>query len=136
MPIDLAQKLKQGTYTQLRDAYGELTGAQTEAQKALAAGLRNEIEKAVPEVASHNARASDLWNALNVAQRRAAIQGNNNPLGLTSLAPTGVGAAAMAIDRSALLRSLMANALYRTGKVSELPYAPIAAAALAQGGAQ
>lgn len=85
MPIQLAQKLKQGTHSQLRDKYGELGSASTEAQKALARGLREEIEKVAPQVKDLNANASEIWNALNVAQRRALGAGNANPVGIGAL---------------------------------------------------
>jgi len=66
IPIQQAQKLKQGTYAVLGDkAYkGELKAAETEAQKALASGLRTEIENAIPQVGPINAQQSDLINAV------------------------------------------------------------------------
>ncbi len=94
MPVQLAQQIKQGTYQQLRDKYGEMGSAQTEAQKAIARGLKEEIERAVPEVVGPNAQASDLWNAINVAQRRSFMEGNKNPMGLAPLAHHPLGAAA------------------------------------------
>lgn len=111
MPVQLAQALKQGTYRQLSDKYGELGNATTEAQKALARGLREEIEQAVPEVVAPNARASELWNALNVARRRTAVASNMNPTGLATLAAHPAGGAAFMLDRSSVFKSMMARAL-------------------------
>lgn len=120
MPIQLAQQLKQGTYKQLRDKYGELGGAATEAQKALARGLKEEIELAEPGVIPHNKRASDLFNALNVAERRAMIAGNNNPLGLGPLASNPAAAAVFALDRSQLAKSLAARMMNNSQRIPGL----------------
>jgi len=112
MPVRLAQELKQGTYKQLRDKYGELGNASTEAQKALARGLREEIEAAVPGVAGTNAKASDIWNALSVAERGAATgaKGPQNSLAFISANPKA--AAYYEMSKSKLLKSAIARALY------------------------
>ncbi len=114
MPLQLAQELKQGTQRQLREKYGEMGAASTEAQKALARGLREEIERVAPGVGPTNERASDFWNALRVVEPRALQAGNNNIGGLVPLASVahpGAGAAMM-LDRSAAAKSLLARALY------------------------
>ena len=84
IPVQLAQELKQGTYKALGDkSYtGELKGAEIEAHKALARGLKEEIAKAVPEVRTLNAEESALINTLNVTERRVMMAANNNPVGL------------------------------------------------------
>lgn len=113
IPVQLAQKLKQGTYTALgKKSYGELKGAEVEAQKALARGLKEEISAAVPEVAPLNARESSLINATNVAERRAMLQDNNNLGGLVWLAHDPVAALGFMADKSALAKSWMARGLY------------------------
>ena len=115
IPVALAQQLKQGTYRALGERpYGELQGASTEAQKALARGLKEEISTAVPEVAPLNAQASDLANAMNIARRRALIDMNKNPLSLAPLAHHPVGLAAYMADKSALAKSLLARLLYQS----------------------
>lgn len=118
MPIQLAQELKQGTYKQLRDKYGEMGSAATEAQKALAMGLKEEIEKGAPTIIPINRRASDIWNALNVTERRALQQGNKDLTGIAMLAHNPGAAAGMALDRSSLAKSLLARALY-SGKIPQ-----------------
>lgn len=112
MPVQMAQELKQGTYKKLADSYGQQGNATVEAQKALARGLKEEIERGVPSVVPINARASEIWNALNVANRRALVGGNNNPAGLSLLANSPQAAAAFALDRSALAKSLLARGVY------------------------
>jgi hypothetical protein len=111
MPVQQAQKMKQGTYKKLKDSYGELGGAQTEAQKALARGLKEEIEGVIPGVAPVNAEAAKLWNALNVAERRALLAGNNNLAGLSLLADSPTYQSLFLLDRSPLAQSLLARGL-------------------------
>lgn len=111
IPVQLAQKLKQGTYKALGEkSYGELKGAEIEAQKTLARGLKEGVAEAVPRVAPLNARESDLLNALNVAQRRVLMDGNKNPAGLGILHPETM--ALWLADRSPLAKSLLARMLY------------------------
>lgn len=113
IPVQLAQKLKQGTYKALGEKpYGELQGATTEAQKTLARGLKEEISKAVPEVAPLNARESNLLNALNVSERRALMDMNKNPMGIALLAHNPSTFAAFMADKSALFKSMVARMLY------------------------
>lgn len=116
MSVQRAQALKQGTYKALGDKpYGELQGASTEAQKALARGLKEEISAAVPEVAPLNARQSELINALKVTERRALMDLNKNPAGLALIAPNKAALTAFLADKSALFKSLLARSLYSGG---------------------
>jgi hypothetical protein len=113
MTVQTAQALKEGTYSSLgKKAYGELKGADIEAQKALARGLKEEISTAVPEVAALNARQSALINAKEIAERRALMEGNKNPAGLALLANNPMAGVGFMADRSALLKSLLARLLY------------------------
>lgn len=111
IPIQLAQDLKQGTYREVGKKYGQIGSADIEAQKALARGLKEEIAQVAPEVAPLNARQSELIKALKVTGRRALMDENKNPLGLTALAPSGTGALAFLADRSALAKSLAARGI-------------------------
>lgn len=123
MPVQLAQELKQGTYKQLKDKYGQLGNAETEAQKALALGLKEEIERGVPAVGPLNKRASDIWNALNVTERRAYVGGNNNPVslpGAVSMVHNPAFGAGMIVNTSDLAKSLLARGAYQGGKAA--PY--------------
>jgi len=113
MPVQLAQKLKQGTYQQLRDKYGQMGNAETEAQKALARGLKEEIENAVPAVKQMNLDASDIWNAMNVAERRALMAGNANPIGIGVLGGPKA-AAAFGFSNNSWAKSLAARLLNST----------------------
>jgi hypothetical protein len=83
IPVQLAQQMKQGTYKVLGEkAFGEQKGAAAEAQKTLARGLKEEISAAVPGVADANKKEGELINALKLAERRATMDANKNPIGL------------------------------------------------------
>lgn len=118
IPVQLAQELKQGTYRQLSKKYGEVGSIETEAQKALARGLKEEIATAVPEVGPLNARESSLLNALKMAEQRALLEGNKNPVGLGPIASTPAGFATFLADRSALVKSLLARGLNSSGNLA------------------
>jgi hypothetical protein len=109
IPVQDAQKMKQGTYKVLAGKYGEAGSASTEAQKALARGLKEEIAAAVPEVGALNAAESQLITTLKVTERRALMEMNKNPVGLAALANNPVGWAAFMADKSALFKSIAAR---------------------------
>lgn len=112
IPVQLAQQMKQGTYSSIGSkAYGEMSGAQTEAQKHLARGLKEGIAEAVPGVAEKNAAESKLLDALNVTERRVLMDANKNPMGLSLLAKNPEAWAAFLADRSPLFKSLAARML-------------------------
>jgi hypothetical protein len=110
IPVKTAQEMKQGTYKALGDkAYGELKGADIEAQKTLARGLKEEIAAAVPEVRQLNAQESSLLNALSLVERRVLMEANKNPFGLGWLTSNPVKFAGWMADRSGLFKSLIAR---------------------------
>lgn len=109
IPVQAAQKLKQGTYKVLQGKYGEAGSAETEAQKGLARGLKEEIATAVPGIQGLNEQESRLIKTLDVAERRALLEMNKNPVGLTALAHNPLAAAGFMADRSAAFKSLAAR---------------------------
>lgn len=111
IPIELAQKLKQGTYKVLDKKYGQIGTAETEAQKGLARGLKEQIAEAIPEVAPLNAKQSELIKALKVTSRRAMMDENRNPVGIAGLSTSAPQLVGMLADRSALLKSLAARGI-------------------------
>lgn len=111
IPVQTAQELKQGTYRMLSGKYGELGSAETEAQKALARGLKEEISTAVPGISDLNAAESKLINALNMNERRVLMSANKNPMGLAVIAHNPAAWALFMADRSELFKSLMARML-------------------------
>lgn len=103
MTIQEAQAIKQATDKALGSkVYGEMKGAEIEAQKRLRRGLKDEISLAEPATAALNKSQSELINAADIAQRRALMQSNNNPL------PLGASIGAVAHDPLATL-GLLAN---------------------------
>lgn len=115
IPVQQAQRLKQGTYQNLKDSYGQLSMGEEAAQKDLARGLRLGIEQAEPAVAPLNARAGDLMNARNVLSRRNDVSGNSNIGGLAALASSNPGVLAFLLDKWDWSKSLGARTM-RPGK--------------------
>ena len=138
IPVQLAQKIKQGTYRSLGNkAFGEIGATSSEAQKAGAKSLKEGIAKVEPEVIPLNAKESDLLNVLNVVERKAYAALKNNPLGLAPLANDPNAMAAFLADRSPAFKALLARMMYQTGKVAEgatkLPVGVAPAAIATQG---
>lgn len=109
IPVQAAQDLKKGTYKVLAKKYGQMGSAETEAQKALARGLKEEIATAVPGIQGLNAEQSKLITTLEVAERRALMELNKNPGGLSLLANNPATWAMFMADKSALFKSLAAR---------------------------
>jgi hypothetical protein len=123
IPVQDAQKLKQGTYKVLKGKFNEVGSAETEAQKALAKGLKESIANNVPDVGRLNARESDLIKTLGVAERRALMSQNNNPMGLSLLANNPQTWAMFMADRSTLLKSLAARGVNNASNFALSPKA-------------
>jgi hypothetical protein len=116
IPVPVAQEIKKGTYRQLAGKYGEVGAAESEAQKAIARGLKEEIAKAIPAVRTLNAEESKMLNALPLVEKRLLVSANKNPMGLSILTLNPKKFAAAMADRSELFKSLVARMLYQTGK--------------------
>lgn len=117
MSVQEAQSVKQGTYRELGDkAYGtgQKTAAQKDAQKALAKGLKEEIERIEPEVGPLNKKLSDDINALKVLARRTGMEANMNPVGIGWMinSPGHLGLWAWLAERSPAVKSMLARGLY------------------------
>lgn len=112
MPVQEAQLVKQGTQRTVAKAYGKLSDAETEAQKGIARGLREDIAANVPAVVAPLKRESDLINALNVTERRALMDINKNPMGLAALMThEPMSFIAFMGDKSAAFKSIVARML-------------------------
>lgn len=114
MTVAQAQAIKQGTYKYLGEkAYtGELKSADTDAQKAIAGGLRQQIEQAVPDVAPLNAQSSRLLDAVDQVAKRAGLSGNKDLGGIYWIAQHPGAFLAAQFDRSPAVKSLVARGLY------------------------
>jgi hypothetical protein len=134
IPGPAAQKLKQGTYRAIGSKnYGELGGAATEAQKALARGLKEELANAYPELSKLNATDSRLIDLHEALEKAALRSGNREPLGIggpvlgaatraaTGSSAIGMGAwLAKEAMRNPLVKSRLAIALNAAGKTTGL----------------
>jgi hypothetical protein len=120
IPVQLAQKLKVGTYKSLGEkAYGELKGATIESGKTLARGLKDLIGKAEPGVLGLNKESQALYDTLDVAERRALMEANKDIAGLSTLSKDMKNQIAMMADRSANFKALLARTIYKAGKAGE-----------------
>jgi len=120
IPVQLAQKLKVGTYKSLGEkAYGELKSATVESGKTLARGLKDLIGKAEPGVLGLNKESQALYDTLDVAERRALIEANKDIAGLSTLSKDMKNQIAMMADRSANFKALLARTIYKAGKAGE-----------------
>jgi hypothetical protein len=116
IPVQLAQKLKQGTYKSIGTKnFNELGGFTKEALRAGAKGLKEGIAQVEP-VNLLNAKESQLINALDVAESRAYTALKNNPVGIAGLSTDPVQFAGMMADRSDAFKALVARMMYQTGK--------------------
>lgn len=101
MSAEKAQALKVGTYKQLSGKYGELSSATVEAQKALARGIKEELETQFPEIHDLNAREGRLIGLDEALERAVRRTQNRNPLSLGgTIAVTGATAATGALTGS------------------------------------
>lgn len=116
LSVQQAQDMKRGTYKLLADKYAHLgtvgDEAGTQAQMALARGLRKGVEREVPGVLKPNERMTELINAIELAERRAGIAGNRDIGGIAWLAEHPAAAGGMLADRSPWFKSLLAKGLY------------------------
>jgi hypothetical protein len=125
-----AQAEKVGTYRQLRKKYGELGSASTEAQKALARGLKEEIYARFPELKALNAREGALIGLEEQLARYVARHGNRDMVGIGTpikMLPGGklAGLALGALEFPGI-KSRLAIALDRAAQATRgaLPSAP------------
>ena len=116
IPVQLAQKIKQGTYKSIGTKnFNELGGSTKEALRAGAKGLKEGIAGVEP-VNLLNAKESQLINALDVAESRAYTALKNNPVGIAGLSSDPIQFAGMMADRSDAFKALIARMMYQTGQ--------------------
>lgn len=114
LALDHANQIKEGTYAVLRKKYGQLGSASVESQKALARGLKEEIEQQVPGVDAVNRRLGNLSDAERAVGRRVAIASNRDMGGLVWLAENPTTALAFVMDRHPAVKSMLARGLYQS----------------------
>lgn len=133
IPVEKAQALKVGTYRQMEGKYGELSSAQVETQKALARGIKEELNNVFPELKGMNAQEGELLDLQPALERAVRRHGNTNMVGIGTPIAAGAGgavaggpgAAVAAILKSAIddptVKSRLAINLYRATKASKTP---------------
>jgi hypothetical protein len=115
IPVQLAQELKQGTYSGLKGKYGQLGSTEIEAQKGLARGLKEQIAGEVENIGALNKAESKLLDTLSVTERRIMMDLNKDPISLGWLANNPAATAGFMATRSPKFKSILANVLYRAG---------------------
>jgi hypothetical protein len=123
MPVQRAQELKQGTYKAQAKKYGQQAGAESEAEKTLARGLKEEISRAVPEVEPLNSRQAQIIQVRKALEDATRRTGNRDTIGLTDViaATSNPRLLAATIGMRAVPQSLAARALNRTGQSDVSP---------------
>lgn len=129
IPVQQAQELKKGTYQALRGQYGQVRGSAIEAQKAVARGLKDQIADVVPGIGPLNAEEARLLKTLDVTERRALMEMNKNPMGLSILAGNKAAFIGFMADGSAAFKALAARSINRASAAPS--YAPSLADQLA-----
>jgi len=95
IPAAKAQDVKVGTYRQLKSkAYGELGSASVESQKALARGIKEELEDQFPEIAGKNAKEGKLLGLDDALEDAVNRTRNRNVLSIGGKIILGAGAGA------------------------------------------
>lgn len=110
--LEQANRIKEGTYAVLRKKYGQMGSADVEAQKALARGLKEEIETQVPGVEAVNRRLGNLSEAEKAVGRRVALSSNRDPVGILWVAHNPAAFLAGLMDRSPAVKSMLARGAY------------------------
>ena len=108
-----AQDEKVATYKEVGDAaYGQQTGAWTEARKALARGVKDEIQRIFPEVAGKNAQEGLDIELQDAIEHRLKLAGNRE---IATFSPYNT---AMRMIESPEIKSRIALALSRAGSAT------------------
>lgn len=122
-----AQEMKSATYRALSDkAYGEIKGTAIEGQKALARGLKEEIEREAAaagiDIGALNAREGAAITARDAIAKRVAMVGNRDPAGLAWLAHSPTTFIMALAERSPVVKTLLARGLWTSAsKASGMP---------------
>lgn len=125
-----SQSLKTGTYASLKSkAYGELKAPAIEAQKALARGLKEEIEleaqKSGVSLAGKNAREGAAIEGKEAIARRLAAAGNQDPIALAWLVAHPATGLLYVMEKSPMVKSLLARGLYRSAALASTKKVPV-----------
>lgn len=101
MPVGQAQAMKTGTYQQIKAKFGEMSSAQVEAEKALALGLKEELENRIPELKGLNEQEGKLLDLQGSLERAVRRSGNHDIVGLGDATATAAGGVAGGVPGAA-----------------------------------
>lgn len=114
--VDDAFEAAQREGSLLRKTFGQRSGADVEARKALRHEVREQVGEAVPEINPLLARESQLLRLGKSVDRRAHIGANADPLSFAAIAPNMTQAALWLANRIPAVKSTVARGAYQAGK--------------------
>lgn len=121
LTAEAANQIKSGTYKVIGErGYGEVKSAATEAEKAIARGLKEQIEKVDINVAPINAEQKTLIDTLKLTEQRVLKDANKDVIGIAQANPNPQSIAAVMLEK-APIKSLIAKYLYRGQKALRDP---------------
>jgi len=100
--------------------FGELRSAQTQARKALARGIKEELSRRVPELVELNAAEGKLLDLLPVLERAVDRAGNTKGSWLRDSAVAGAAKLLTSSSAVGLGAAVLRNVLAELGVQSEL----------------
>jgi hypothetical protein len=109
-----AQALKTGTYQKIAGSYGERGSATVEADKAIARGVKNEINSKVPEAAGLNQQEATLMAARDAVAKQVGLAANRDPAGLAWVARNPETMMGWMLEKSPAVKSMIARGLYKS----------------------
>jgi hypothetical protein len=115
MSLADAQQSKINTHILLRNAYGDMKGAEVEATKQAVRGLKDQIESVFPEIAGLNQKQSDLMGLDEAMSRRVWQLENPTSSGFHTLPGMVKKALEMPELRSRLAIALAAKGIQNPG---------------------
>lgn len=108
-----ASRIKSGTYQAIGErAYGEEKSINVEIQKAIARGLKEQVEKVDINVKPLNAEQQKLLQTLKVLEPRVLAEGNKDVIGIAQANPNPSSITSVFLEK-AFPKSLIAKYLYR-----------------------
>lgn len=102
-----AQRMKVGSYREIGNAYK--APEKQQALKALARGLKEEVEGAVPGISERNQKVAELMAARDAVSRRIGVEANADPLGILWASHSPELFVAGVLHKQPLVRSLIAR---------------------------
>jgi hypothetical protein len=122
IPIQEAQTQKQGLYRKITERGYDPTlkhAEETQSEKAIARGYKEEIARVHPILRPLNAKESEMLKTLSTAERKVLMDANKNPVSFGALVANPLKVGLWMADRSPAFKSYVALKLYQVSKNPE-----------------